>query len=240
MSNDIELKTSSPTTRARIPNNNWRNSKWLAVSELLLAALLFAASAFHRLPLGRGPWLLILGWASLYFRKVGWRGVGLKWYRSWTTTIEIGLGCGVLLELFELFVSQPILVRLIGKKADLSLFRDLTGNLRETALYILLVWIVAAFGEEMIYRGYLMNRVADVLDRTRKAWIVSLIVVHIVFGLAHSYQGLTGVIDEGLMGVLLAVIYLRTGRNLAVPIVAHGVQDSIDLILIFSGKYPGM
>jgi len=240
MSNDIELKTSSPTTRARIPNNNWRNSKWLAVSELLLAALLFAASAFHRLPLGRGPWLLVLGWASLYFRKVGWRGVGLKWYRSWTTTIEIGLGCGVLLELFELFVSQPILVRLIGKKADLSLFRDLTGNLRETALYILLVWIVAAFGEEMIYRGYLMNRVADLLDRTRKAWIVSLIVVHIVFGLAHSYQGLTGVIDEGLMGVLLAVIYLRTGRNLAVPIVVHGVQDSIDLILIFSGKYPGM
>jgi membrane protease YdiL (CAAX protease family) len=36
------------------------------------------------------------------------------------------------------------------------------------------------------------------------------------------------------------VIYLRTGRNLAVPIVAHGVQDSIDLILIFTGRYPGM
>ena len=240
MSNDIDLNTSFPTTRARIPDNNWRNSKWLAVSELLLAALLFTASAFHRLPLGRGPWLLALGWGSLYIRNVGWRGVGLKRYRSWTTTAGIGLGCGVLLELFELFVSQPILVHLIGKKADLSQFRDLTGNLRETALYILLVWIVAAFGEEMIYRGYLMNRVADLLDRTRKAWIVSLIVVHIVFGLAHSYQGLTGVIDEGLMGVLLAVIYLRTGRNLAVPIVAHGVQDSIDLILIFSGKYPGM
>ena len=121
-----------------------------------------------------------------------------------------------------------------------SQFRDLTGNLRETALYILLVWIVAAFGEEMIYRGYLMNRIADLLNRTRKAWTVSLILVHIVFGLAHSYQGLTGVIDEGLMGVLLAAVCLRTGQNLAVPIVAHGVQDSIDLILIFTGKYPGM
>jgi hypothetical protein len=243
MTKDTDLKakdTSSPTTRAHVSDGNWRNSKWLAVSELLLAAVLFTASAFHRLPLGRGPWLLALGWSSLLFRKIGWRGVGLKWYRGWTTTIVIGLACGVLLELFELFVSQPILVRLVGRKADLSQFRDLTGNLKETALYILLVWIVAAFGEEMIYRGYLMNRVADLLDRTRKAWIVSLIVVHIVFGLAHSYQGLTGVIDEGLMGVLLAVIYLRTGRNLAVPIVAHGVQDSIDLILIFSGKYPGM
>jgi membrane protease YdiL (CAAX protease family) len=41
-------------------------------------------------------------------------------------------------------------------------------------------------------------------------------------------------------GNLLGVIYLRTGRNLSVPIVAHGVQDSIDLVLIFLGKYPGM
>lgn len=54
--------------------------------------------------------MLALGWGSLYFRKVGLRGVGLKWYRSRTTTIKIGLGCGVLLELFELFLSQPILV----------------------------------------------------------------------------------------------------------------------------------
>jgi membrane protease YdiL (CAAX protease family) len=243
MSDDIApktLDTSSATRRVRIPDSNWRNSIWLAVSELLIAALLFIASAFYLLPLGRGPWLLALGWVSLHIRKIGWQGVGLKWYRSWTTTVKTGLGCGVILELFELFVSQPILVRLIGKKADLSQFRDLTGNLRETALYILLVWIVAAFGEEMIYRGYLMNRVADLLNRTRKAWVVSLIVVHIVFGLSHSYQGLTGVIDEGLMGVLLAAIYLRTGRNLAVPIVAHGVQDSIDLMLIFTGRYPGM
>jgi membrane protease YdiL (CAAX protease family) len=42
------------------------------------------------------------------------------------------------------------------------------------------------------------------------------------------------------MGLLLGIMYLRTGRNLAVPIVAHGIQDSIDVILIFLGKYPGM
>ena len=85
-----------------------------------------------------------------------------------------------------------------------------------------------------------MNRVADLFNRTRAAWIISLIAVHLGFGLAHAYQGITGVIDEGLMGLLLGLIYLRTGRNLAVPIVAHGVSDSIDFLLIFLGKYPGM
>jgi uncharacterized protein len=47
-------------------------------------------------------------------------------------------------------------------------------------------------------------------------------------------------IDEGLMGLLLGLIYLRTKRNLAVPIIAHGIQDTIDFVLIFLGKYPGM
>jgi membrane protease YdiL (CAAX protease family) len=42
------------------------------------------------------------------------------------------------------------------------------------------------------------------------------------------------------MGLLLGVIYLRTGRNLAVPIIAHGIGDTIDFLLVFLGKYPGV
>ena len=30
------------------------------------------------------------------------------------------------------------------------------------------------------------------------------------------------------------------GRNLAVPIVAHGVTDTADFLLIFLQQYPGM
>ena len=97
-----------------------------------------------------------------------------------------------------------------------------------------------AFGEEMAWRGYLMNRIADLGKHTRLAWIVSLVTVNVAFGYAHSYQGITGIIDEGLMGVLLGVLYLGTGCNLSVPIIAHGIADTVDLLLIFSGKYPGM
>jgi len=131
-------------------------------------------------------------------------------------------------------------VKWLQKQPDLETFRALHGNLKLTLIFIALAWALAAFGEEMVYRGYLMNRVADLLNRTRAAWIISLIAVHVGFGLAHAYQGVTGIIDEGFMGVLLGIIYLRTGRNLAVPIIAHGVADSIDFVLIFLGKYPGM
>ncbi|HEY6250313.1 MAG TPA: type II CAAX endopeptidase family protein [Candidatus Angelobacter sp.] len=218
----------------------WRNSKWLAIGELLVVMAVFVADDWRLISFNTTPLLLAMGWISLWIRKVSWRDVGLRVHQSWKTTVALGVAAGLLLEAFELFVSQPLLVRMTGKPADLGSFRALTGNLQLTVKYLVLAWIIAAFGEEMVYRGYLMNRVADLLNRTRTAWIVSLIAVHVAFGLIHSYQGITGVLDEGLMGFLLGVIYLRTGCSLSVPIIAHGIQDSIDFVLIFLGRYPGM
>jgi membrane protease YdiL (CAAX protease family) len=219
---------------------DWRQSKWLAVGELLLVALIFVADFKHLIFFSKTPYLLLFGWISLRVRKLRWRDVGLRRFCNWKTTLGLGIAAGLLLEGFELFVSQPVLVKVLRKQPDFEDFRPLIGNLKLTLLFLAFAWVIAAFGEEMVYRGYLMNRVADLLNRTRSAWIVSLIVVHLAFGLAHAYQGLTGIIDEGLQGLLLALIYLRTGRNLSVPIIAHGVADSIDFVLIFLGKYPGM
>ena len=227
-------------TLATQPPSSWRNSKWLAVAELIVVALIFLADERHLIPFSKTPFLLAFAWASLWVRKGSWRSIGLKLYRNWKTSISLGIAAGVLLSALELFVTQPILVKWLGKQPDLEDFRMLTGNLKMTLIFIALAWTLAAFGEEMVYRGYLMNRVADLFNRTRTAWIVSLIAVHVGFGLAHAYQGVTGAIDEGLMGLLLGVIYLRTGRNLAVPIIAHGLGDTIDFLLIFLGKYPGM
>ncbi len=230
----------APNPAPENPAPDWRQSKWLAVAELIVVALIFFADFKHHIIFSKTPYLLLFGWLSLRARKLRWRDVGLKRFRNWKTTIPLGIAAGLLLESFELFVSQPLLVKYLHKQPDLEVFRDLNGNLKMTLLFVVLAWTLAAFGEEMVYRGYLMNRVADLLNRTRTAWVVSLIVVHLGFGVAHAYQGITGIIDEGLSGLLLGLIYLRTGRNLSVPIIAHGIGDTIDFMLIFLGKYPGM
>lgn len=113
----------------------------------------------------------------------------------------------------------------------------MSGNVELLFIYGALAWILAAFGEEMVYRGYLMNQVADLIKNKRMAWAVSAIVISALFGFAHMDQGVTGMIDEGLMGMCLALLYLAFGRSLAVPIIAHGVADTIDIFLIFLGKY---
>ena len=219
---------------------DWRDSHWLAIVEFLLVALIFYADHRKLIPVSKTPELLLLGWISLRLRNLRWRTVGFTHYRSWPVTIAIGIVLGAALESFQLLVTQPILARLIGKQPDLEDFRTLTGNLKMTLLFIALSWTLAAFGEELFWRGYLLNRVAGVVGRTPIAWFASLLIVSSTFGLAHGYQGLTGWIEEGIAGAALGLMYLRTGKNLWVPIIAHGLGDTIDMILIFFGKFPGM
>jgi len=220
--------------------SGWPQSKGLIFFELLFVMFIFVADAKGWIPFSKTPFLLAFAWISLRVRKLHWRDVGLCRYKNWGTTFGFGLGAGFALEAIQLFVSQPFLVRVLKKQPDLELFRALHGNVKWTLLALLGTWTLAAFGEEMVYRGYLMNRVADLFNRRRGAWVISLFVVHVGFGLAHAYQGITGIIDEGLAGFLLGIIYLQNRRNLAVPIIAHGITDTIDFLLIFLGKYPGM
>lgn len=219
------------------------NSKFVAIGELTLVGLIFLADWYrwhHLIRLNKTPYIFVLAWISLRLRGLRWKSVGLAIYRTWAQSLAFGILLGLGMELLELFVTQPLLVRLLHKWPNLSSFSPLIGNWKLFVISILFAWIVAALGEELVYRGYLMTRIADLLGGTRASWRVSLVVVSIVFGLAHHGQGWTGEIENLIDGLLLGGVYLACGRKLAVPIVAHGVQDTIDVLLIFLGKYPGM
>jgi membrane protease YdiL (CAAX protease family) len=116
----------------------------------------------------------------------------------------------------------------------------LRGNWKLLLLGLALTWTLAAFGEEMVYRGYMMNRVAGLFRNPKVAWTISLIVVNFAFGLAHIGQGITGQVENMIDGALLGVIFLATGCNLWAAIIAHGLTDTIDIVLLYLGKYPGV
>ena len=112
--------------------SNWRHSRWLALVEFLIVALIFYADYRKLIPVSKTPELLFLGWASLRLRGLGWRAVGLTRYRSWPVTIGIGVVLGAVLEAFQLLVTQPVLARLLGRQPDLDFFRMLTGDIKVT------------------------------------------------------------------------------------------------------------
>lgn len=217
-----------------------RHSVWLAVAEFAIVAGLFYADVHHHIYISKTPYLFLLGWASLRLRGMRWKDVGFARPRSWGTAVLVGIAVGAGMEVLELFVTQPLLARWLGKMPDLSDFADMTGNLKLFLFYVVLVWVLGALGEEIVYRGYLMDRVAGVFRNTKVAWVVSLIVVSIVFGCGHIDQGATGMIENVWNGLLLGALYLACGRNLAIPVIAHAFTDTLDFFLIYLGKYPGM
>ena len=200
------------TTKPNQTSGGWRHSRWLIFVEFVLVLLIYLADNYrwhHVIVFSKTLYLLALGWLSLRLRGLRWKDIGLQLYRGWGRTLAIGALIGVGIEALELFVTQPILVRLTHHWPDLSDFRGLRWNWKLLPLALLLTWTLAAFGEEMVFRGYLMNRVADLFGRKRVAWIISLITVSVVFGFAHLYQGMTGVIENTIDGALLGLAYLR-------------------------------
>jgi len=217
-----------------------RDSIWLVVAEFAIVSGLFVADIYHHIYISKTPYLFLLGWASLRLRGLRWKDVGFAPPHSWGNAFLIGIAAGIGMEGFELFVSQPLLARWLGKMPDLSDFADMAGNLKVFLIYLVLIWTLGVLGEEVVYRGYLMNRLAGVFRNTKGAWIVSLVVISVVFGCAHLDQGSTGMIENIWNGLLLGLLYLACGRNLAVPVIAHALTDTLDLALIYLGKYPGM
>jgi membrane protease YdiL (CAAX protease family) len=221
-------------------NRSIRTSPWLLLIEVVLFVLIFIAQQWHLIPVSKIPFLFLVCWVSLRIRGQRWRDVGLARFRSWPVTLGLGAALGVGMELLQLFVTQPLLVSVTKRGPDLSFFRRLAGNPKLLVVMLLLVWTLAAFGEELVYRGFVLNRLAEFGNGTKAAWVTSLLLMSIAFGFAHYEQGITGIIDEGFMGLLFGLAYLACNRKLAVPIIAHGIQDTVDMVLLYLGKYPGM
>jgi hypothetical protein len=214
-------------------------AKILFLIEVLAVATIFHLDYIRLLPVSKVPFLFLLGWISIRWRGLGWKDVDLTVNQPFLKLLAIGLAVGIAMEALELFATQPLLTSLLHKGPDLHEFQRLVGNIQLLILGIVLAWILAAFGEEMVYRGYLLNRVADLFGRSTIGWTASAVLVTLLFGVAHFPQGPTGIIENVIDGAILAALYFATGRNLIAPIIAHGIQDTVDVVLIYLGWYPG-
>ena len=152
-----------------LPRQGWRDSAWLVLVEFAIIVALFVADFRHHIFFSKIPWLFLMAWISPRWRGLGWRDVGLARPVAWQRTIAIGILGGIGIELMELFVTQPLLVKLFHKMPNLSQLDGLRGSWKLLLLGLALAWTLAAFGEEMVYRGYLMNRVAGMFRNPKVA-----------------------------------------------------------------------
>jgi hypothetical protein len=134
---------------------SWVQSPVLAVCEFALIALIFWRDIHNHIFLSKTLYLFPLAWISLRVRGLRWKDIGLVRYLNWNKTLLVGVACGGAMELFELYISQPLLMRWTGKPPDLELFRALHGNIKWTLIAIAGSWTrTAAIHEARMDRRF--------------------------------------------------------------------------------------
>lgn len=167
---------------------------------------------------------------SLGFHRVAhpWRLVG---------GMAVFAGCWTLVNVALLI---PLTNHLSGAHQDVSAFADLEGDVGLLALYVSASWVLAAFFEEVAFRGYLLTRLTDVLGPGRLQQVLGVLASSVLFGLLHTEQGVVGVTVAALAGAVFCVLRYRYG-TLWAPILAHGFDDTIGFTwFYFFGPFYGL
>jgi len=186
--------------------------------------------------------MLVAALVSVWRRHVGWRGIGFFRPRSWTAVLLIGVSGGISLQLLSIYALEPLLFQLTGAApdySDLVNMGELAGNWQLLGLSIVMMWIMGALLEEFFFRGYLLNRIADLFSERRRGLAAGLVLSSALFGANHVNYGVPVVIESGLFGIVFAALYLGTRCNLWTPLILHGVVNTTFLVLAYLGPAAG-
>lgn len=176
--------------------------------------------------------LLALAAVSLVARRQGFSSLGFHRVETGSRLAWKMLAFAAVWSLFQLGVVMPIVNHLSGKQQDLGDFKDLQGNLPMLVGLLALSWTLAAVGEETAYRGYLQTRTAQLFGGGRAALVVAVVVSSALFGLAHSEQGVVGVVAVAIDAVAFSVLRYRY-RTLWASVLAHGFNNTIGFVAFF-------
>ena len=180
------------------------------------------------------PSLVLVGSAavSLVIRRRGPGSLGFhRPAQPWRLVGQMA-AFAVVWTLLNVALLIPVTNHLSGTRQDVSAFADLEGNLGLLAVYLTASWVLAAFCEEVAFRGYLLTRLTDLLGRGRLQRVVAVVVSSALFGLLHTEQGVVGVTVSALAGAVFSVLRYRC-RTLWAPVLAHGFDDTLGFVWFF-------
>lgn len=210
-------------------------SRALSVFEVALGATIVVAHNVWRVLPNEVPILVVLGLVSFRLRNGGLADMGFRRPSSWGRVVALAAGAAAVRILLGDLVVDPLTARWWPPATAPSIANEIHGDARTALLVLGLVWTFAAFGEEIAYRGYLLNRAAHVGRLSPAAHGLSLVLTAALFGAGHFYKGPAGMIDSGVAGLVLGGVYLLAGRNLWASILAHGFIDTYGVAALYVG-----
>ncbi|TQV72776.1 CPBP family intramembrane metalloprotease [Aliikangiella marina] len=227
--------------------------KRAATDLILVLTTLFASKyfllQFTSLWTFAGPISLLasLGVANwrLKLNEESWRALGFAQDQSiiklvsWTVfaliiTIIIGMISGQLAESF--FNSQSVNQNEFNQVME-GRFDNLPGNLPIYLFWLSIGWIIGGFTEELLFRGFLINRFESLLKQLPFAIGFAVVIQAVIFGQQHFYyQGIAGAIATGTIAIASGAIYVFCKRRLWPLILSHGIANTLGMSIIYLGN----
>jgi membrane protease YdiL (CAAX protease family) len=190
----------------------------------LLSILLILAGNFLFSPLSA---ILVLVWVSL--SRTPWREIGYVRPQSWTRTLAIGIVFGVASK----FLMKAIVMPLLGGPPVNQAYHWVAGNTAALPFMLFLMIVVAGFGEETLYRGWMFERLGKLLGTGVWARTSIVVLTAVLFALPHYVdQGSAGVEQALITGLVFGTIFALTGR-IFLLMVAHAAFDLTALAMIY-------
>lgn len=172
--------------------------------------------------------ILVLVWAR--WSRTPWREIGYVWPGNWAGTVTGGILLGIALE----FLMKAIVMPVLGADPINHANHDLAGNRAALPGAVYTVVAGAGFGEETVIRAFLLERVGRLLGSSLRAKTAIVLTTPVLFGLAHySGQGLAGVEQATITGLVFGTIFAATGRTW-MPMIARAAFGPTALWTIYT------
>jgi membrane protease YdiL (CAAX protease family) len=203
-------------------------SSWIGEDPLRSTIVIWAAYVF----------MLAMVWTWMKVRGKPWKDFGLTYTRvSPTEGLKIfGLSLVVFVIASCAFIIVPMLwanFTELQQNADFSKYDFLKDNLGGLFLSLASVYIISSFGEEVIFRAFLINRISEMTKATKYSSIIAVLLSSIFFGLIHYEWGLMGMVQTGCMGLVMGICYIKLKKRLWILILAHAYMDTLLLVQIY-------
>jgi membrane protease YdiL (CAAX protease family) len=204
----------------------------ISIILVLLASVMLVVTGLKKQPgLGIIGTLIVIGLA-LWLRGDNLPSLGFSAPDSWPKTILLGLILGLLIQLVSVALIEPLTEKMTGTAHDHSIIDNVKGNWIAFFQWVLVVWVLVAFIEESIFRGFLMTEITKITGKETWALILNILFSSLVFGLSHGYQNRAGIWSTATIGILLAWIFVFSDFNLWLAIFTHGFIDTVGIALI--------
>jgi membrane protease YdiL (CAAX protease family) len=172
---------------------NLPDSPWVTLALFSLAAIsLIVTGIRNKAPLG----ILLVVALIIIGSRLGLTSfvqMGFVPPENWLSIVLLGLLIGSSLSFPSIIVIQPLFEKITKQPHDVSIVGGVRGNWKALLSWLVLIWTLVAFGEEVVFRGFLMSQLTKLLGTSSLALIVSVLLTAVIFGLAHAYQGRSGI-----------------------------------------------